>query len=116
MEEKKIPPKLKVFLLRIIQEALSNVHRHSKAKKVRISLEMNHARLKTTILDDGIGFDFRQVSRDPAKWASFGLKGIKERCRLLNGTAAIESRYGHGTRIMIELPLEEKGTKRREKN
>jgi two-component system sensor histidine kinase DegS len=116
VEEKKMLPKLKVFLFRIIQEALSNVHRHSKAKKVWISLEMNHALLKTTIQDDGIGFDLRQVTRDPAKWVSFGLKGIKERCRLLNGTAAIESRSGHGTRITIKLPLEEKGLKRREKN
>jgi two-component system sensor histidine kinase DegS len=116
MEEKKMPPKLKVFLFRIIQEALSNVYRHSKAKKVRITLAMNHAMLKTTIQDDGIGFDLRQVSKDPAKWASFGLKGIKERCRLLNGRAAIESRSGQGTRITIELPLEEKGQKRREKD
>lgn len=116
VEEKKILPKLKVFLFRIIQEALSNVYRHAKAKKVWISLEMNHSLFKTTIQDDGIGFDLRQVARDPEKWASFGLKGIKERCRLLNGTAAIESRPGHGTRITIELPLEEKGPKRREKD
>src|SRR4029077_8895987 len=56
VEEKKMLPKLKVCLSRIIHEALSNFHRHSKAKKVWISLEMNHALLKTTIQDDGIGF------------------------------------------------------------
>ena len=116
VEEKQIQPKLKVFLFRIIQEALSNVHRHSKAKKVWVSLQGDHAVFKTTIQDDGIGFDPRQVTRDPAKLASFGLKGIQERCRLLGGTAVIESHPGRGTRIMLELPLEEKRPARHEKN
>jgi two-component system, NarL family, sensor histidine kinase DegS len=106
VEEKKIPPKHKVFLFRIVQEALSNVHRHAKAKRAWITLEMNHSLFKITIQDDGIGFDPRQAERNREKWASFGLRGIQERCRLLGGTAVIESHPGHGTRITIELPLE----------
>jgi signal transduction histidine kinase len=77
---------------------------------------MNHSLFKTTIEDDGVGFDLRQIAHNRKKWASFGLKGIQERCRLLGGTAVIESHPGQGARIMIKLPMEEKEPKRREKN
>jgi len=116
VEEKKIPTKHKVFLFRIIQEALSNVHRHAQAKRVWITLDINRSLFKTTIEDDGIGFDHRQIAHNREKWASFGLRGIQERCRLLGGAAVIESHPGQGARIMIKFPLEEKEPKRREKN
>jgi two-component system, NarL family, sensor histidine kinase DegS len=45
------------------------------------------------------------VSQDPTKWQSFGLKGILERARFVGGTARVESRKGHGTRVIVDIPL-----------
>jgi two-component system sensor histidine kinase DegS len=109
--EKKLQPRSKIFLFRIIQEALSNVQKHSKAKRVKIWIEIRRPHLKAIIKDDGVGFDLEEVSNDPEKWASFGLKGIQERTRLLNGTAEISSKIGQGTTVTIDIPLPEKEPK-----
>jgi two-component system sensor histidine kinase DegS len=45
------------------------------------------------------------MAQDPTKWQSFGLKGIHERARLVGGTARVESRKGHGTRVLVDIPL-----------
>jgi two-component system sensor histidine kinase DegS len=103
--EKRLLPRSKIFLFRIIQEALSNVQKHSKAKWVKIHVEIGRTHLKAIIQDDGVGFDMEEVSKDPEKWASFGLKGIQERARLLGGTTEISSRVGQGTTVIVHIPL-----------
>ncbi|HLB01855.1 MAG TPA: histidine kinase [Nitrospiria bacterium] len=109
--EKILLPRSKIFLFRIIQEALSNVHKHSKAKQVRIRLQIGKNHLKTIVTDDGVGFDMEEVAKDPEKWASFGLKGIQERARLLGGTTAVSSKVNHGTTVTVRIPLPEKEPK-----
>jgi two-component system sensor histidine kinase DegS len=109
--ERKLLPRSKIFTFRIIQEALSNVQKHSKAKRVRIRVEIERTHLKAIIKDDGVGFDMEEVSKDPEKWASFGLKGIQKRARLLGGTAAISSKIGQGTTVTVHIPLPEKEPK-----
>jgi two-component system sensor histidine kinase DegS len=61
--------------------------------------------LTTTITDSGIGFGVEAVARDPEKWDHFGLRGILERARLVGGEGLIESKKGHGTRVVIQVPL-----------
>jgi two-component system sensor histidine kinase DegS len=106
--EKGLLPKSKIVIFRIIQEALSNIQKHSKAKRVEIKLRIDRRTLRVTIIDDGIGFDPRRVAADPEKWASFGLKGIMERAKLLGGTSQVESAVGEGTRVLVQIPLEDK--------
>jgi len=106
--EQRVPPRVKIFLFRIIQEALSNVQKHSKATRVGVDLTIGKADLRTTLSDNGRGFDLEEVSSHPEKWASFGLKGIMERARLLGGTAIIDTKPGQGTKVVLRIPFKGK--------
>jgi len=104
-DESAMAPTTKIVLFRIAQEALSNVQKHAKAERATITLTVAEGRIKGTIEDNGIGFDVEAMSQDPTKWQSFGLKGIHERARLVGGTARVESRKGHGTRVLFDIPI-----------
>lgn len=104
-DEAPLSPKVKIFLFRIVQEALSNVEKHARAQAVTVSLAVTAQYVRATIADNGIGFDVEAVSQDPTKWQSFGLKGFVERARLVGGTAKIESRKGHGTLVVVDIPM-----------
>jgi two-component system, NarL family, sensor histidine kinase DegS len=103
-EESSLSPKVKIVLFRIVQEALSNVQKHSKAECVTVTLSMTEHQIRAKIEDTGVGFEVDTISQDPTKWQSFGLKGIVERARLLGGTAKIDSRKGNGTRVIVDIP------------
>ena len=109
-DEQILFPRTKIFLFRIIQEALSNVQKHAKADRVSIQLEIDLEMLRITITDNGIGFDMETVLRDPEKWDHFGIRGILERARLVGGEGRIESKKGQGTKIIVEVPLVNKET------
>jgi two-component system sensor histidine kinase DegS len=104
-DEQILFPRTKIFLFRIIQEALSNVQKHAKASRVSIRLEIDLEKLRVAITDNGIGFDMDAVLRDPEKWDHFGIKGILERARLVGGEGHIVSKRGKGTKIIVEVPL-----------
>lgn len=111
-DEQILFPRTKIFLFRIIQEALSNVEKHAKADRVSIKLDIDMELLRVTISDNGIGFDLETVLRDPEKWDHFGIKGILERARLVGGEGHVHSKPGKGTKIIVEVPLghkEERG-------
>jgi len=104
-DEQILFPRTKIFLFRIIQEALSNVQKHAKADRVSVQLEVDLEMLRITITDNGVGFDMETVLRDPDKWDHFGIRGILERARLVGGEGHIESKRGRGTKIIVEVPL-----------
>jgi two-component system sensor histidine kinase DegS len=108
-DETTLFPKTKIFLFRIVQEALSNVQKHAKADRVSVEVIIGPKRLTAMITDTGVGFDVEAISQDPKKWDHFGLRGIVERARLVGGDAKIESKKGRGTRITIDVPLVQKG-------
>ncbi|TAJ10071.1 MAG: PAS domain S-box protein [Nitrospirae bacterium] len=88
-------------LFRIAQEALTNVARHAHATQVHIELAGTAEALQLTIADDGRGFDETETTKPTA----FGLTGIKERARLLDGAVSCQSRSGRGTQIMVRIPM-----------
>lgn len=94
-----LPDKLRVELLRAIQEALTNARRHSEARRVRVGLWMEGGELCTEIADDGRGFDPESVLR------GVGLSGMHERIEALGGELEIRSRPGEGTRVISRVPL-----------
>ena len=106
--EKNLYPKTKIFLFRIIQEALSNVQKHAGASRVHVGVDIEKTSLAATIRDNGRGFDLPEVSKDPEKWASLGLKGMSERARLLGGRVRIDTAPGKGTTIAVDIPLKNK--------
>jgi two-component system sensor histidine kinase DegS len=110
-DEKTMPPRTKIFLFRILQEALSNVEKHAKADLINVHLQIDRDMLTATVTDNGIGFDVEAVSRNPEKWDHFGLRGIVERARLVGGQAKIESKKGRGTRIVMHVPLKKEAAR-----
>lgn len=105
--ERKLLPNTKMFLFRIIQEALSNVQRHANAKKVEVRLEMTDGQLTASVADDGIGFDYEKTMKKPERWGAFGLKGMIKRSQLIGGSLRVESTIGKGTTVIVQIPLKE---------
>jgi signal transduction histidine kinase len=84
-------------IMAIVNEAMSNVLRHASARRVRIYAERQGKILKIIIKDDGIGF-----MANPA--SGYGLRNMRDRARLLNGTLEIASQPGKGTSLILEIP------------
>jgi signal transduction histidine kinase len=101
VEFDRLVPILENAIYRVVQEGLTNALRHSQSKKVRIELIQAGKEVQIVIQDWGIGF----VSEKKEGGESFGLKGIRERARLLGGSATIETVIGSGTRIIVKLPV-----------
>jgi len=93
-----LPDETKICVYRLVQEALNNAAAHASAKNARVSVTQVPERLEVEIKDDGRGFD-------PQRVRGMGLLGMEERVKRLGGKLKIESRAGHGTRIVAELPL-----------
>ena len=110
--EARLPSKTKVFVFRIIQEALQNSSKHAKASKVLVQLNIQPHRLSAVIRDNGSGFDVPAVFQNPEKWDHFGLRGMKERAKLLNGEISWESGKGVGTTVTVSIPLARKDSAR----
>ena len=96
---------LETVCFRIIQEALTNVVRHARAKHVYVELRKRDTKLELIIRDDGIGFDVRRAQKRASRGASFGLFGIQERVRLAGGQIEIKSRPKRETTIRAHFPL-----------
>ncbi|MCI8209843.1 histidine kinase [Pseudomonas sp. S25] len=96
-----IPEEMSVTAFRIIQEAVTNMLRHAQANNLLVRLQRLPKGLELHISDDGLGFS---PAADPALEGQRGMSGMAERVRLLNGTWAIHSEPGEGTRIDVLLP------------
>jgi nitrate/nitrite-specific signal transduction histidine kinase len=102
-EEMAYLPEAEVQLLRIIQEALSNVRKHSDAKQAWIKIDCQANRSLVTITDEGKGFDQSLVGRDSQP--HYGLQTMRERAESVGGSLQVVSQPGHGTRVVVTLPL-----------
>jgi len=98
---------VEVQLIRIVQEALTNVRKHSQAQSVCIKFERVHHFARITIEDDGQGFNTQAVHYD-GEWPRFGLQTMRERAEGVDGSLTIHSVPGSGTRICVTLPLSKK--------
>lgn len=96
---------VELHLLRIIQEAMSNIRKHASARMVQVSLVRQADELTLRIHDDGVGFN-------PWNWngehhAHFGLQTMQERAKMIGAVLRIESEPGQGTTITVQLRLED---------
>lgn len=88
-------------LYRIVQEALTNVARHSGATRVDVRIEAWEGRVEAELRDNGRGITEAEVN----SLSTLGLVGVRERAYALGGEATIESMPGAGTRILVTIPL-----------
>jgi signal transduction histidine kinase len=90
-------------LVRIVQEALTNVRKHAKASHARVDVCRNGYELLTTIADDGLGFS--AAARSRSQFPQFGLSTMRERAESIGGTLVVDSTPGQGTKVRFTLPL-----------
>lgn len=98
-----------IACFRIVQEALTNVVRHARARHAWIELSQSEGLLELVVLDDGEGFDVPKTLERAAGGGNLGLIGMRERVEILGGRLEIDSRPGHGARVRVSLPLSAPG-------
>ena len=89
--------KLSNNILNFLKEIFANIIKHSKAKKIKVSLTKHLEFINLTVSDDGIGFNLKTVKKGS------GLKNIKNRANIFNGEVIIDSKVNLGTTISINL-------------
>jgi signal transduction histidine kinase len=97
---------MEITLLRIAQEALTNVARHAKTEEAKISLDRTDYAVHLTVQDGGIGMNGYESKTHPQ---SHGLKIMRERAEAFGGNVTIKSAPGEGTTVDAVLPIEEQG-------
>lgn len=101
----RLPAEVETALFRVVQEAITNVARHSAARNVDMVIDFAEDMAEVSLEDDGIGFDIIRLEISPDNPRGLGLLGMQERVELMGGELEIHSSPGHGTKIRIRLPL-----------
>lgn len=104
---RRLDHQIETTVFRVIQEAVSNIIRHSKADSVTITLNFTATAIQVTVKDNGNGFNLEEALNANDGLRGLGLLGMRERIVLLNGTFDIETNpAGGGTEICFSLPLQ----------
>ena len=98
--EERLPEQVEIALYRIVQESLTNVVKHARARHVSILLTRRDGGVKVVIEDDGLGFEVGESAN-----GGFGLMGMRERLALLGGRLLVESNGETGTTVAAEVPV-----------
>ena len=103
--ERRLPPAIEATLFRVIQEAVSNIAKHSHARHARISIDLyDTGRVVARIEDDGVGFVPGKYLHATDGLRGVGLLSMRERVALVGGVLMIESTPGRGTLVRAEVP------------
>jgi signal transduction histidine kinase len=100
-----LPPRSEVQLLRVVQEALTNVRKHSGAHRATVTLDCRVRPPVLAIEDDGVGFEPGRVAASFE--GGFGLASMRERVEAIGGALDVHTAPGQGTRIVVRLEAEE---------
>lgn len=95
---------MQINFYRIVQESLNNIAKHASATEARVAIERMPDRVVLTIRDNGLGFTPGTTGPNSGR-GGFGLTGMAERARLLEGVLAIQSAPGRGTVVTVEFPM-----------
>lgn len=96
----RLPPPLEIAVFRVVQEALNNACRYSQSDRIRVALSQPNGTVCIEVRDWGVGFAAAE-----AQPGHYGLQGMRERARLLGGSAEILSQPGEGVAVRVELPI-----------
>lgn len=98
--EEALDPAAREHLFRLGQEALANVRRHARARRVLLRLDVDEDSVTLTVRDDGVGFEPKRPPRPTA----VGIVGMRERMRSIGGTLEVNSSPGAGTTVTARVP------------
>jgi PAS domain S-box-containing protein len=104
IQENDIPQMLKIVVFRIIQEAMNNIAKHSRANLVSLSLNGDGKKIELAITDNGTGFDVENMLPQDRSSRGLGLESMRERADLSGGSFTIQSARGKGTVIRASWP------------
>jgi signal transduction histidine kinase len=99
---REVDPRVERELLRIAQEALTNVLHHARSAETSVELHYSSDMLMLTIEDQGVGFSVNEAS---GKTGHYGLLGMKERAATIDGSLELASEPGRGTRVTLRVPI-----------
>jgi len=105
IQEGDIPSPLKTVIYRILQEALNNVAKHSRADLIQLTLEKSDSGIELKIQDNGVGFDLAKTISLKSSQRGFGLASMRERAKLSGAAFDIVSTVGKGTVIRVEWKM-----------
>lgn len=105
-KEEEIPASLKIVIYRILQEALNNVGKHSKATSVCIGLKATDGKIVLELADNGIGFDQLHQPPTRSELSGYGLQSMRERTEIIGGRFSLVSAPNQGVHIKVDLPLD----------
>ena len=104
-----LKPSVELQLVRIVQEALTNVRKHARASSARVEVWRRNEKVIALVIDNGIGFA-AAAPRSRGEFPQFGLTTMRERAEGIGGSLAIESTPGAGTTVRFEVPISEAAT------
>ncbi len=104
-EIRRLEPEVELSLFRIVQEALSNVRRHARARHVVVHLVFQEGQVDLEVTDDGVGFVPADRPADLASARGLGLRGMRERAELIGAQFTLTSTPGGGTRVHLTAPV-----------
>ena len=108
----RVDPRIENCLYRVTQEALNNVFKHARATHACVVLQRRTREIVLIVEDDGCGFDRGRYARPAPKGFGFGLLGMRERARLVDGRFEVEATPGKGTRVFVAVPTTIVGSRR----
>lgn len=103
VDDSLLAPEAQMQLLRIVQEAFSNVRKHAQTKRAQVSFERGDGLVRVCVRDDGQGFDPQGAAG--ADDSHFGLRFMRERAEQMGGALRVESAPGRGTCVTVEVPV-----------
>jgi PAS domain S-box-containing protein len=99
-------PYNQLHIIRIIQEALSNVRRHSEASTANVDIQFKNSSVRVIVRDNGCGFDKKILYGQNNSLLSQGIKIMKKRASILGSSLSIDSVVDEGTKVMLNIPVE----------
>jgi two-component system sensor histidine kinase DegS len=102
----RLPALLETALFRVIQEALANVARHARARRLELALKWNEQGVSACITDDGQGFDLQSALAQARKGGHLGLWSMRERVEQLGGQFTVSSAPSQGTTVQFKVPIQ----------
>ncbi len=102
------PGEAQIIIYRIFQELLTNISKHAHAGRVDIAIRREGGQITITVEDDGVGFEVAEALGRKAGDRGLGLAALDERARMLGGSLEIRSKIGEGTKVSLEISLEQR--------
>ncbi|HKT87762.1 MAG TPA: PAS domain S-box protein [Candidatus Sulfotelmatobacter sp.] len=100
----RLPAEMELAIFRVVQECLTNIHRHAESKTARIRIDREQSNVRIEVQDEGKGISPQRLAEIQTQGSGVGIGGIRERLRRFHGKLKIESN-GSGTTVSATIPL-----------